>query len=103
MLELFRKPVCWFSHAKAQRSSDNPRTPCDVVITVIAFKIPATSSIKIHSFWLSEQTIVNKNRKKMDLYEPRREKTRSSGFPTTSDTNRAVQAQKMARGWKSRI
>ena len=28
---------------------------------------------------------------------------RSSGFPTRSDTNRAVQAQKMARGLKFRI
>ena len=27
----------------------------------------------------------------------------SSGFPTTSDTNHAVQPQKMARGWKFRI
>ena len=28
---------------------------------------------------------------------------RSSGFPTRSDTNRAVQSQKMARGLKFRI
>ena len=28
---------------------------------------------------------------------------RSSGFPTRSDKNRAVQAQKMARGFKFRI
>ena len=28
---------------------------------------------------------------------------RSSGFPTRSDTNRAVQAQKMARNFKFRI
>ena len=28
---------------------------------------------------------------------------RSSGFPTRSDTNRAVQPQNMARGWKLRI
>ena len=33
------------------------------------------------------------------IYEPRYEKTglRPSGFPTRSDTNRAVQPQKMAR------
>ena len=36
-------------------------------------------------------------------YEPRCEKNRSSGFPTKSDTNRAVQPQKMARGLKFRI
>ena len=35
-------------------------------------------------------------------YEPRCEKT-GPGFPTRSDTNRAVQQQKMARGLKSRI
>ena len=27
----------------------------------------------------------------------------SSGFPTRSDTNQAVQAQRMARGWKFRV
>ena len=32
-------------------------------------------------------------------YEPRCE-NQSSGFPTRSDTNWAVQPQKMARGWK---
>ena len=32
--------------------------------------------------------------------EPRCEKNRSSGFLTWSDTNRAVQSQKMARGLK---
>ena len=37
------------------------------------------------------------------IYEPRCEKTRSSGFSTRSDTNRAVQPQKMARGLKFRI
>ena len=30
-------------------------------------------------------------------------RNRSSGFPTRSDTNRAVQPQKMARGLKFRI
>ena len=38
-----------------------------------------------------------------DYFEPLREKNRSSGFPTRSDTNRAVQSQKMARGLKFRI
>ena len=33
-------------------------------------------------------------------FEPRSEKNRSSGFPTWSDTNRAVQSEKMARGLK---
>ena len=37
------------------------------------------------------------------LNEPRRQKTASSGFPTRSDTNRAVQPQKMARDLKFRI
>ena len=37
------------------------------------------------------------------LYEPRCEKTGLRGFPTRSDTNRAVQPQKMARGLKFRI
>ena len=37
------------------------------------------------------------------LFEPRCEKKRSSGFPTRSNTNQAVQAQKMARGLKFRI
>ena len=36
-------------------------------------------------------------------FEPRSEKTGSSGFPTRSNTNRAVQPQKMARGLKFRI
>ena len=36
-------------------------------------------------------------------YEPRCENSRSSGFPTRSDTNQAVQPQKMARGLKFRI
>ena len=36
------------------------------------------------------------------LHEPRCE-NRSSGFPTRSDTNRAVLQQKMARGLKLRI
>ena len=35
--------------------------------------------------------------------EPRSEKTGLRGFPTKSDTNRAVQPQKMARGLKFRI
>ena len=35
--------------------------------------------------------------------ETRRQKKRSSGFPTRSDTNRAVQSQKMARDLKFRI
>ena len=35
--------------------------------------------------------------------EPRSEKNRSSGFPTRSDTNRAVDAQKMAIGLKFQI
>ena len=35
--------------------------------------------------------------------EPRCEKTGFSGFPTRSDTNRAVQPQKMARGLKFRV
>ena len=34
------------------------------------------------------------------LYEPRCEKTSLRGFPTRSDTNRAVQPQKIARGLK---
>ena len=33
-------------------------------------------------------------------FEPRFEKNQSSGFPTRSHTNRAVQPQKMARGLK---
>ena len=37
------------------------------------------------------------------LFEPRCEKNRSSGFPTRSDTNKAVLPQKMARGLKFRI
>ena len=36
------------------------------------------------------------------LLEPRCEKTGYSGFPTRSDTNRAVQPRKMARGLKFR-
>ena len=36
-------------------------------------------------------------------HEPRCEENRSSGFPTRSDTNRAVQSQKMARDLKFRI
>ena len=35
-------------------------------------------------------------------YEPRREKL-SSGYPTRSDTNRAVQSQKMVRGLRFRV
>ena len=35
--------------------------------------------------------------------EPRSEKNRSSDFPTSFDTNRAVQRQKMDRGLKFRI
>ena len=35
--------------------------------------------------------------------EPRSEKKRSSGFPTRSDINWAVQPQKMVRGLKFRI
>ena len=34
------------------------------------------------------------------IYEPRCEKKQSSGFPTRSDTNQAIQSQKMARGLK---
>ena len=37
------------------------------------------------------------------LFEPRCEKTGLRGFPTRSDTNRAVQPQKLAKGWKFRI
>ena len=37
------------------------------------------------------------------INEPRCEKNGLSGFPTRSDTNRAVQPQKMARGLKFRI
>ena len=37
------------------------------------------------------------------IYEPRCEKTGLRGFPIRSDTNRATQAQKMARGLKFRI
>ena len=37
------------------------------------------------------------------LIEPRCKKTGLSEFPTRSDTNRAVQPQKMARDWKFRI
>ena len=33
-------------------------------------------------------------------YEPCHEKTGLQGFPTRSDTKRAVQPQKMTRGWK---
>ena len=43
---------------------------------------------------------------KLHIYyicEPGCEKNRSSGFPTRSDTNRAVQQQKMARGLKKWI
>ena len=36
-------------------------------------------------------------------YEPRSEKNRSSGFPTRSDANRAVQTQKVARSLKFRV
>ena len=36
-------------------------------------------------------------------FEPRSEKTGLRGFPTRSDTNQAVQPQKMARGLKFRI
>ena len=36
-------------------------------------------------------------------FEPRRRGNQSSGFPTKSDTNRAVQPQKMASGLKFRI
>ena len=41
----------------------------------------------------------NNNRHIIKLCGGTREK-RSSGFPTRSDTNRVVQALKMARGWK---
>ena len=46
--------------------------------------------------WIKIDTISNLDTQK---YEPRCE-NRSSGFPTRSDTNRAVQPQKMARGLK---
>ena len=39
----------------------------------------------------------------LNPYEPSCEKNRSSGFPTRSDTNWAVQPQKRARGLKFRI
>ena len=39
----------------------------------------------------------------ISLYEPRSEKTGLRGIPTRSDTNRAVQPQKMARGLIVRI
>ena len=38
------------------------------------------------------------------LYEPKKlQKNPTTGFPTRSDINRAVQPQKMARGLKFRI
>ena len=37
------------------------------------------------------------------IYEPRRQKNRSSGFPTRSDTNRAVLPLQRARGLKFSI
>ena len=36
----------------------------------------------------------------LESYEPRSEKTGLRGFPTRSDTNQAVQPQKMVRGSK---
>ena len=48
-----------------------------------------------HTLWFRTE--------KETLYEPRCEKTGSSGFPTRPDTNQAVQPQKMARGLKFRI
>ena len=38
--------------------------------------------------------------KSANVNESRREKTNNLLFPNRSDTNRAVQVQKMARGWK---
>ena len=42
---------------------------------------------------------LNLNWSNTHIWAATREK-RSSGFPTWSDTNRALQAQKMATGWK---
>ena len=41
--------------------------------------------------------------KLQQLYDPRRRENRSSGFPIRSDTNRAVQPMRIARGLKFRI
>ena len=40
---------------------------------------------------------------KTGLYEPLREKNLPLGFPNSSNTNRAVQPQEMARGFKFQI
>ena len=49
--------------------------------------------------WLLKGCLMMKS-PKMVYYEPHREKTDLSGFPTRSDTNQAVQPQKMARNFK---
>ena len=51
----------------------------------------------------SHYDFVIRRRWRFVLNGPRCEKNRSSGFPTRSDTNRAVQPQKMARSLKFRI
>ena len=56
-----------------------------VPLKVVALNASRSTSIMILSF---------------GTYEPRRKKNRSSGFLTWSDTNRAVQTQKMTRGLK---
>ena len=45
---------------------------------------------------------IKMNYYEMISYEPRSEKTGLRGFPTRSDTNRAVQPQKMAETLKFR-
>ena len=46
---------------------------------------------------------MTKNWLLLRVSEPRCKKSRSSGFPTRSDTNRAVQSLNMARGLKFRF
>ena len=47
-----------------------------------------------------ELDLTQRNRNDGDINKPRHEKTLSSGFQTRSDTNRAVQSQKMVSGLK---
>ena len=57
----------------------------------------------VNPWTLSYYTGCSTNGSKRLSNVPRSEKNRSSGFPTRSDTNRAVQPQKMARGLKFRM
>ena len=58
---------------------------------------------KTYAFGFVSRDDSDQTRYLPSVIESRREKTGLRGFPTRSDTNRAVQPHKMARGSKFRI